>query len=89
MTVNSPWPFSEIGSKISSDAEGLPVFNSTRTPKRTPQFAVGPPMPKSSAVIRVQAQSVNHVGALHRCRSGQKGTWRALAGVMMYPYACS
>ncbi|KAG8314274.1 hypothetical protein J6590_096550 [Homalodisca vitripennis] len=59
------------------------------TPKRTPQFAVGPPMPKSSAVIRVQAQSVNHVGALHRCRSGQKGTWRALAGVMMYPYACS
>ncbi|KAG8334389.1 hypothetical protein J6590_091749 [Homalodisca vitripennis] len=84
-----PWPFSEIGSKISSDAEGLPVFNSTRTPKRTPQFAVGPPMPKSSAVIRVQAQSVNHVGALHRCRSGQKGTWRALAGVMMYPYACS
>ncbi|KAG8274858.1 hypothetical protein J6590_098586 [Homalodisca vitripennis] len=85
----SPWPFSEIGSKISSDADGLPVFNSTLTPKRTPQFAVGPPMPKSSAVIRVQAQSVNHVGALHRCRSGQKGTWRALAGVMMYPYACS
>ncbi|KAG8261975.1 hypothetical protein J6590_063005 [Homalodisca vitripennis] len=71
------------------DAEGLPVFNSTRTPKRTPQFAVGPSMPKSSAVIRVQAQSVNNVGALHRCRSGQKGTWRALAGVMMYPYACS